>query len=108
MQRIKPELDTIYASEPYGFNQLMSKKMTNYKYTKSGILLNTGLKKITRYAKDYKIGSTPVTLLVISFSGAKKVETALDNAVEQIKKDNKLKSIVAQSTMRPLSLGVKI
>lgn len=108
MQRLKPKIDTAYISAPYGFSKLMTKQFSNYKYFKSGILLDSGIKKVTRYAKDYEVSNTPYTLIVISMKSAKTVEKAMDNIAKDINKNNKLKGLVGMASMTPLDTGVTI
>lgn len=109
MQRLIPQIDTVYVSEPYGFNQLMTKQFRDYKYKKSGILLDSGIKKITRYAKDYTIGNSMFTLLAVCIGRSDKtVEKKLDEVAESIKTNNKLKALVGVASMTPASLGVQI
>lgn len=109
MQRLKPDIDTVYVSSPYGFTKLMTKQFSNYKYKKNGILLDSGIKKITRFAKDYNVSGSDFTLLAISLNKSDSVvEKSLDKTAESIKKDNRLKALVANASLAPVSLGVKI
>lgn len=109
MQRIIPEIDKIHVSAPYGFDRIMTKEFSNYKYRKNGILLDSGIKKLTRYAKDYEVGGTKFTLLLVSFSkGVKTIEKKLDSFAKDINKNNKYKSLAATATLVPTNLGEAI
>lgn len=109
MQRLTPQIDIVHVSSPYGFNKLMTKKFANYKYKKNGILLDSGTKKITRYAKDYIIDNTPFSLLAICMGRSDKtIESKLDEVAQSIKEDNRLRAMVGMASMTPISLGVKI
>lgn len=109
MQRLIPDIDSIYVSQPYGFSQMMTKQFKDYKYKKNGILLDSGIKHVTRYAKDYTLGNTNFSLLVICLNKSEKtIEDRLDQVAKDIKKDNKMKSIVGVAGLKPLPLGVNI
>lgn len=109
MQKIIPEIDTIYVVAPYGFSTMMYKEFSNYKYRKNGILLDSGIKKLTRYAKDYEVSGTSFTLLVVSLkAGLDAVEKKLDDFAKEMLNNNKFKSLAATATLVPINLGEKI
>lgn len=109
MQRLIPNIDDVYIAEPHGFSLMATKKMNNYKYKKNGILIDSGNKNVTRFAKDYKIGNTIFTLIVVCLGKTEKtVEGKLDQVADSIRGNNRLKAMAGVATMTPARLGVKI
>ena len=88
-QRLVPELNRVYVSTPHGiFNSLSTRSMDGYSYMENGIMKNTGLTALYRYAKNFVINKRQYVLIVMSLdSNEDKVEKFLDKTAAKLDKE---------------------
>jgi hypothetical protein len=83
---MKPELNRLYICGKCNLPQFSHREMKGYPYMNNGILVNSGIETVHRYAQDFKINKQEVCLLFITKDGdEKKAEKWLKEVKKKVK-----------------------
>lgn len=106
-QRNIPEINQLYISRRCNLPNFSVRKMHGYSYMSNGIMHNTGLVPIYRYAQDVVINKVTVCAMFLTLdSDEGKAEKWFKKAITKAKKEQSVKDLIKTLIRLPVKVGI--